>query len=81
MAAPAGALLLDGGMGHLLKARGVGALPGLPALKYDELFLVGAVLRGGARGRQGFGGPGPHAGRRTRPAAAGCRPAHTLWQT
>ena len=43
MAAPASALLLDGGMGHLLKARGVGALPGLPALKYDELFLVGAV--------------------------------------
>lgn len=47
MAAPASVLLLDGGMGHLLKQRGVEALPGLPELKYDELFLVRSARVGG----------------------------------
>lgn len=36
-------MLLDGGMGHLLKSKGVERL--LPQLAYDELFLAGK-LRG-----------------------------------
>jgi methionine synthase I (cobalamin-dependent) len=34
-------LLLDGGIGHLLKAKGVDRL--VPGLKYEELFLAGAL--------------------------------------
>ena len=34
-------LLLDGGIGHLLKSKGVEQL--VPGLKYDELFLAGAL--------------------------------------
>lgn len=38
---PGGVLLLDGGMGHLLKSKGVEQL--LPGLKFDELFLAGTL--------------------------------------
>ena len=34
-------LLLDGGIGHLLKGKGLEQL--VPGLKYDELFLAGAL--------------------------------------
>lgn len=34
-------LLLDGGIGHLLKAKGVETL--VPGLAYDQLFLAGAL--------------------------------------
>lgn len=37
-------LLLDGGIGHLLKAKGIERL--VPGLAYDQLFLAGALANG-----------------------------------
>ncbi|KAL4427472.1 hypothetical protein ABPG77_000761 [Micractinium sp. CCAP 211/92] len=50
MASPSGLpalpppLLLDGGIGHLLKAKGIERL--VPGLAYDQLFLAGALANG-----------------------------------
>ena len=41
MSSPQQLLLLDGGIGHLLKSKGVDQL--VPGLKYDQLFLAGAL--------------------------------------
>lgn len=39
--APLACVLLDGGIGHLLKAKDIDRL--VPGLKYEELFLAGAL--------------------------------------